>query len=274
MTSWLGTPPGRYLLDWEQTQLDRVAFDIFGYHAVQLGWPALQGLRTNRMPHRWLLADADESVLAHSLALPDPPVGMSATSLGVSVLAEFEALPFPSASLDLVVLPHTLELAEDAHQTLREVERVLRPEGRVIVLGFNPTSLWGARQRLGTLVQRVSGAHPFLPHQGELIGWRRLRDWLRLLGLQIEEAQFGCYRPAFNSGPWLERTAWLEPYGERWWPVLGATYCIVAVKRVRGMRVVGPAWKKRLRRGHAVPVLNRQGRHDTSSSESQGKSHS
>lgn len=273
MSSWLATPPGRYLLDWEQSQLDRVAFDIFGFHAVQLGWPALQGLRTNRMPHRWLMADADESVLAHSLALPAPPVGMSAGPLGVSVLAEFEALPFPSASLDLVVLPHTLELAEDAHQTLREVERVLRPEGRVIVLGFNPTSLWGARQRLGTLVQRVSGAHPFLPHQGELIGWRRLRDWLRLLGLQIEQVQFGCYRPAFNSDAWLERTAWLEPRGERWWPVLGATYCIVAVKRVRGMRVIGPAWKKRLRRGHAVPVLNRQGRHDSSSSESQGTSH-
>lgn len=258
MTSWLETPPGQYLLRWEQLQLDRVVFDLFGFHAVQLGWPAVQGLRTSRMGHRWLVADADESGLARMPHLPEPPPGMPAAPLPVSVLAEFEALPFPSESLDLVLLPHTLELAEDAHQTLREVERVLRPEGRVIVIGFNPTSLWGLRQRLGMGMQRLTGAHPFLPHQGELIGWRRSRDWLRLLGMQIEGVQFGCYRPAFHSSRWLDRTAWTERAGERWWPVLGAVYCTVAVKRVRGMRLIGPAWKKRLRRGYAVPVLNRQ----------------
>ena len=275
MAPWLKAPAGRYLLAWEQRQLDRVVADVFGYHAVQVGWPMVQALRSSRISHRWMLNDGQlaADLLFTPALLGDDDAGLRGGdgALPVSVLTDYDALPFPSNSLDLVVLPHTLELAEDAHQTLREVERVLRPEGRVIVLGFNPTSLWGARQRLGTLVQRVSGAHAFLPHQGELIGWRRLRDWLRLLGLQIEEVQFGCYRPALNSGPWLERTAWLEPYGERWWPVLGATYCIVAVKRVRGMRVIGPAWKKRLRRGHAVPVLNRHGH---SSSESQGKSHS
>ena len=54
-------PAGRYLLDWEQTALDRVVTDLFGFHALQLGLPSLQGLRTNRMPHRWLAVEhADE----------------------------------------------------------------------------------------------------------------------------------------------------------------------------------------------------------------------
>src|ERR1700748_951989 len=51
---WLKTPPGRVLLAWEQERIDRAVFDIFGYHALQMGLPSLDGLRANRMPHRWL----------------------------------------------------------------------------------------------------------------------------------------------------------------------------------------------------------------------------
>ena len=66
-----------------------------------------------------------------------------------ALYCDFDALPFPDHSLDLVVLPHALELSRDPHLTLREVERVLVPEGRVMILGFNPASLWGLRQRFG-----------------------------------------------------------------------------------------------------------------------------
>lgn len=267
MPSWLESPPGRYLLDQEQAQLDRMVFDIFGYHAVQLGWPAVQGLRTNRMPHRWLVCDADTPTLESSLALPPPPSGMAARPLTLSVLCESVALPFPSESLDLVLLPHALELAADPHQTLREVERVLRPEGRVIVIGFNPASLWGLRRRFDRMLRPLGGTQGFLPHDGELIGLLRLRDWLRLLGLEIEIGHFGCYRPAFSSGIWLERTAWMEQAGQRWWSVFGAVYFVVAVKRVRGMRLIGPAWKRRKHQGSAAPVLT-QSRQSPSSQSS------
>src|SRR4051812_9244140 len=40
---WLKTPPGQYLLEWEQAQVDRAVFDIFGYHAMQMGLPELDG---------------------------------------------------------------------------------------------------------------------------------------------------------------------------------------------------------------------------------------
>src|SRR5207244_2234170 len=86
-------------------------------------------------------------------------------------------LAWANQSLDLVVLPHSLELARDPHLTLREVERVLMPEGRVVILGFNPASLWALRQRLGRLKRRVGlgRRHPlFLPSEGEFIGYRRL----------------------------------------------------------------------------------------------------
>jgi uncharacterized protein involved in response to NO len=44
--------PGRYLLEWEQDALDHAVTDAFGFHALQLGMPELDGLRANRMPHR------------------------------------------------------------------------------------------------------------------------------------------------------------------------------------------------------------------------------
>ncbi len=155
---------------------------------------------------------------------------------------DFEALPIDTQSLDLVVMPHTLELAHDAHLALREVERVLRPEGRLVILGFNPHSLWGVRQRIGRLRQRLthSGAKPlYLPSEGEFITYRRLRDWLRLLSFEVEGGRFGCYRPPFTSEKGLTRFGWMERMGDRWWPVFGAVYFLVAVKRVRGMRLIG-----------------------------------
>ncbi|MBX3587659.1 MAG: class I SAM-dependent methyltransferase [Ramlibacter sp.] len=220
---WLETPPGRYLLEWERQHFDQAVADVFGYHALQLGLAGLDTLRTNRMPHKWL--------------------GVQEGGVAAAFMTDFAALPFAESSLDLVVLPHTLELSADPHAALREVERVLVPEGRVVISCLNPASLWGLRQRRARLYRRMGFGQLFLPEAGDFIGYWRLRDWLRLLSFEVESSQFGCYRPALRSDRWLGRYAWMDRAGERWWPILGAAYFIVAVKRVRGMRLLGPAWK-------------------------------
>jgi SAM-dependent methyltransferase len=157
-------------------------------------------------------------------------------------VTDFSALPFPSNSLDLVVMPHTLELSSDPHATLREVERVLVPEGRAIMSSLNPLSLWGLRQRRVQVYKRLGLARSFLPHD-EFIGYLRLRDWVRLLGFEVEVGRFGCYRPAFQSDGWLDRLDWMDRAGARWWPIFGAVYFVVAVKRVRGVTLLSPNWK-------------------------------
>ena len=212
------------MLEWEQRHLDVALADLFGFHALQLGLPELDALRGNRMPHRWVASNDAQG------------------RTGIALHCDYDALPFDSASLDLVVLPHTLEVARDPHLTLREVERVLMPEKRVVIVGFNPMSLWGLRQKLGHMRRVVARGGPrelFLPSEGEFLGYRRLRDWLRLLSFEVESGRFGCYRPPVTSEKWLERYDWTERIGDRWWPVFGAVYFVVAVKRVRGMRLVG-----------------------------------
>jgi SAM-dependent methyltransferase len=264
LAEWLVTPPGRYLLEWEQLQLDEGVADLFGFHALQLGLSQLDALRANRMPHRWLAGDGeavDPPPAATTANAAAPSVAEPAHPRRIALHCEFDALPFPSQSLDLVVLPHALELAADPHQTLREVERVLVPEGRVVILGFNPVSLWGLKQRGGRVRQGLGGKAPlYLPPTGEFIGYWRLRDWLRLLSFEVERGRFGCYRPAVRSQRWLDRFGWIEPVGERWWPVFGAVYYVVAVKRVRGIRLVGLK-RKDARKAQAAPavVANRHG---------------
>ena len=246
---WFLTPAGQYLLRWQEAQLQSSVADIFGYHALQLGVPQLNALQANRMPHQWLAVDTFERG-----GISDP--GLNAK---FDLVADYAALPFPACSLDLVVLPHTLELSADPHATLREVERVLVPEGKVVICGFNPTSLWGVRQRRARALQRLGVGDAFLPDCAEFIGYWRLRDWLRLLSFEVEVGRFGCYRPAVGSEKWLERWAWMDALGARWWPILGSGYFVVAVKRVRGMRLLGPAWKAGpARKVGSVPVVQRQ----------------
>ncbi|HEY4065790.1 MAG TPA: methyltransferase domain-containing protein [Burkholderiaceae bacterium] len=252
LTDWLKTPAGDYVLQWEQTHLDTAVADLFGFHALQLGLPELDALRSNRMPHRWV---ATESTLPAPPTEPDSPHPPRAA---VALHCDFDALPFDTNSLDLVVLPHALELARDPHLALREVERVLRPEGRVVIVGFNPASLWGARQRLGQWRRRLmpgAGRPLFLPSAGDFMRFRRLRDWLRLLSFEVESGRFGCYRPPLATQKWLTRFEWMERAGERWWPVFGAVYFVVAVKRVRGMRLVGLVRDQRQAAHAPAPVV-------------------
>jgi len=67
--------------------------------------------------------------------------------------------------------------------------------------------------------------------------------------------RFGCWRPPLKSEAWLERFAWMDGVGDRWWPVLGSVYFLVAVKRVRGMRLVGLARQTRRSSATAPAVV-------------------
>jgi SAM-dependent methyltransferase len=272
LTDWFQTPPGRYLLEWEQGQFDRSVANLFGYNALQLGLPELQALAANRMPHRWLALpeemlnaqDVPTEPAIDSNAVIGSTVEASSAIPRVALVTNAAALPFPEASLDLVVLPHTLELSADPHHVLREVERVLVPEGRVVVAGFNPNSFWGLRQSRARLMGRfgisaLGLSELYLPEAGEFIGPGRLRDWFRLLSFEVESQHFGCYRPAVRSDHWLQRYAWMDRAGARWWPIFGSVYFFVAVKRVRGVRLLGPAWRPRRATGTApVTIANRR----------------
>jgi hypothetical protein len=126
---------------------------------------------------------------------------------------------------------------------------VLIPEGQLIICGFNP----------GQPVGRAPG-HGALHQQRLPAGRRRvhlyaaMKDWLKLLNLGASRSHFGCYAPPCRTRKWLNRFAFMEGAGRRWWPYLGAVYMVHAIKRVKGMRIIGPAWnRKSAKAPQAVP---------------------
>jgi SAM-dependent methyltransferase len=239
LDNWLQTPPGAYVRAWEQVCLDSLVADIFGFNAVQIGMPQIDALAANRMPNKWL---ADTRLRLHG-----------ESQRPVAVTFDHAELPFATQSLDLVVMPHVLEFAPDPHQLLREVERVLMPEGQLIIVGFNPASLWGMRQ----VTARIAGAH-YLPGAGEFISMPRVKDWLKLLNMGVSESHFGCYAPAARTERWLQRFAFMDRAGPRYWPFFGAVYMVQAIKRVKGMRLIGPAKsRKSATAPMAVPAANK-----------------
>ncbi len=245
LDQWLPTAAGQYMLNWEQAWIDRTVPNVFGYHAVQIGTPAMHGLRESRIPYKFLLLNQEypHDIVSHH------------------VVASYEDLPFESQSLDLVVLPHVLEFATDPHQVLREVDRVLIPEGRVIITGMNPLSLFGLTQSL------LGRWWPVWPANCSPIALPRLKDWLKLLSFEMELGRFGCYRFPTQNPRGLERYGFMEKAGDRWWPICGAVYMVSAVKRVRGMRLIGPAWKQKSARNRALAPATQKSGHSKLSME-------
>jgi SAM-dependent methyltransferase len=219
---WCREPLGALLTAEERRLLAGVAPGLFGYHLLQLGALGDDVAYLESCP-----------IHARTLAMP-VPVGV----VGAPVLcAEPERLPVGADTMDAVLLPHTLDLADDPRQVLREVERVLVPEGRLVAVGFNPWSLWGVR--------RLLGARGRAPWSGHFIGYPRLHDWLSLLGFGIDRVEVLMFGPPVGSPALQARLAFLDRVGERLLPMVAGVYVVLAVKRVSTLTPVKLPWQRR-----------------------------
>lgn len=221
--NWFNSDVGQYVLEREQVWFDATSADIFGFNALQIGQCHIDFLRANRMPFRFNASITDGSLRCRP-----------------------EELPIESQSIDLIALPHLLEFSPNPQLLVREVERVLRPEGRLLLAGFNPLSLWGLR--------RVAGAKQGYPWHGRFLHLTRIKDWLSLMGFELLSGRMVCYAPPVNNAVWLNRFRFMEAAGDRWWAMGGGVYLLHAVKRVKGMRLITPRWEDKWL---AKPILVR-----------------
>lgn len=208
MKSWFESVLGSHLLRAERRVAGELLGHCFGHYLLQYG---VWGGRTHfldcaRTRYRFL-------------------AGGGATDLPVDVRVSAQPLPFASDSVDVIVLPHAMEFESSPHALLRETERVLRGEGRLLVLGFNPRGICGLRK-------------PFsrrqFPWNGQWISERRLRDWLRLLDMDILAVRHYFFRPPLQFDALLKRSRWLDRAGSRL-PVLACGYALLACKRLYGV---------------------------------------
>jgi len=215
LVDWYSVLPGARVAAHEREVLAGMVGDLFGYQLLQIGELAgdMAYLASCPIRHRTLVSHR-----------PDAPVSDV-------IVAQPQYLPVASDSVDAVVLVHTLDFSPDPHHVLREVERVLIAEGRVIVLGFNPFSLWG----LWRLFGRWRGEIPWCGH---FMSYPRLNDWLTLMGFGVERMDVMEFRPPTRSG----RMEGMERIGRKVWPMLAGVYAVRAVKRVSRVTPVRQRW--------------------------------
>ena len=195
---------------------------LFGYFALQIGQfnRSAEQLEGWRVKHRFFL---------------DPsPTGNGQAS---RIKADPLQLPVATDSIDVILLPHTLDFSPDPHQLLREAERVLIPEGRLLVVGFNSLSLWGLRRLLAGRKNRA------IPWCGHFLSVKRMQDWLSLLGFDVERCEMLMFRPPCRNQLLMQRLEFMELTGARWCQLLGGSYVIQAVKRESTLTPIRPRWK-------------------------------
>lgn len=221
LAAWAKKSPGRELVLRECHCVDEMLSGLFGYYLLQLGGG------------KEFVESVDRSRIRQHVILDGGFPGLGADR---TIIGDERACPVATDSVDAVFLPHTLDFSDEPHAVLRESERVLIPEGRLIVLGFNPLSLWGGWRAL----RKNSGMVPWC---GNFISQRRVLDWLNLLGFDVEMQRPVMFLPPLRGSAMLRRCEVFEPLGERWLPQFSAAYAIRAVKRVSTLTPIRPSWK-------------------------------
>ncbi len=229
LRAWFASGPGLSVAGAELAMAEEVLPNLFGYHILQLGNPyATPMIAYSRIQHQAVLANSPLS---------------GAESLCCSV----DALPIQADSVDVLVLPHVLEFARSPHGVLREAERVLIPEGYLVIFGFNPWSLFG-------LWRCATGWRGQLPWCGRFVGMPRLRDWLALLGFEIERVEKLSFRPPLQRIRLHNRLEFLDRLGSHFWPVFGNVSCVLARKRVVAVRPIRATWARQRRLPATVAI--------------------
>lgn len=216
---WYQSPLGQYLIEQIKNQLDPVLSTSFGYYALQLGCEnqASRLLENCRIKHIFRLGQWRQRV--------DVSIGKT-------------SLPIASDSTDLVILMHALSQAQEPHAILREVNRVLIPDGKLIIIDFNPVSLWGLRHLF-------QGWLDDAPWAGHYYTARRMNDWASLLGFE-QMHHFRCgYVLPLNYQKLIHRSRWLIKFSQRWLGFSAALNIMVFEKNTIPLTPVKTRWVKR-----------------------------
>lgn len=228
--NWFQTPLGRLLLSHQRQQIDSVTRKIFGYHQLEMGVShripvgsctslghkmLLSSTVSEHMPENTLVSMPDEIALIHDI-------------------------------VDLAILHHTLDFTTSPHQTLRDVSRVVKGGGHILIVGFNPVSMWGLRR----MVSKKRAA----PWSGRFISGKRVEDWLGLLDFKLQSINYHFFVPPIQNLSLINKFGLVQFPTLRKIPV-GAYYLVLAKKQVGCMIPLKEKWRKAKVVG--LPVANR-----------------
>jgi SAM-dependent methyltransferase len=206
---------GSNLIEDEKQILSRLLDRHYGKHALLIG-----------VPHQTELLNAT-----------DVPCQIMMSPLTQDnnrdryIESDFQELPILTGSIDLVMLPHTLEFVDNPRQLLAEACRIVKPEGLIAVCGFNPYSVWGLR--------KFSAAGNFIPSH-------KVKGWLQLADFALEQQKTVMFRPPIKQKTWYQKLHFVERLGSKCFPMLGGAYVLLARAKVIPLTPIRMKWKQQL----------------------------
>jgi len=203
-------------------------------------WPALPRMAVLGIGHTtpylglWR-AEASRCIALSPVQLGPPPATPGVP--GTSLMAEDDALPFPDLSFDRILLVHGLEMAENARRLLREVWRVLKDDGRVLVVATNRRGLWARAEHTP-----FGHGQPYSPGQVTRLLTRHL--------FRVERRDSALFTPPY--APFLRAAPTWERVGRALWPARHAGLTIVEARKE--LLAAVPAGTEAVRRKVLVPA--------------------
>lgn len=194
----------------------------FGKHALLIGVPEQSDL---------LKAT---SIPCHSLLTPL----VHREKKSNYIEGDFHELPILTGSIDLVMIPHALEMVDNPRQLLAEACRIIKPEGLIVIYGFNPYSPWGMKKFLSK--------NKNAPWSGNFIHSRQVKSWLQLADFEMEKQLSVLFRPPFSNHKLYQKLHFLENIGSKCLPMFGGVYVLVARAKVIPLTPIRMKWKQQL----------------------------
>ncbi len=230
---WFQSTLGRALLASQRPVIEHSLRRVFGVHQAELGVShRIPVGNASNLGHKFFVQDCWE---------PDLPENV--------VISSNDELALDRDVVDLMIMHHTLDFAEDPHQLLREASRALKSSGYLLIVGFNPLGWWGWRRLMSRSSSRAS------PWNSRFLSGRRVEDWLGLLDFKLGELRYHFFTPPFNSQRIINRFLWLDHFLNNKVP-LGAYYTILAQKQVGSRISISPRWRKKAK-VVGLPLANR-----------------
>lgn len=214
---------GSKLLSAENELLTNLLSRHFGKHALLIGVPHQESLlKTTPIPYQSLLS---------------PLVSKKITTHYIE--GDCHELPILTGTIDLVILPHTLEFIDHPRQLLVEACRIIKPEGLIVISGFNSYSLWGLKRFLNkdkkTIPWSVSALQAY-----------KVKNWLKLADFELEKETTIMFRPPVNHISTYDKLHFLETIGSKILPMSGGVYLLLARAKEIPLTPIRLKWKQQL----------------------------
>ena len=188
MDNWYAQPLGQHVFKAERIIAKELLASISGQHLVQLGGNNQQ------------FYTPDDLAIDYRVKLSFDDC---TTFPGPSIQADFFELPLAPGSVDVILLPHVLDFVKYPKRLLSEAYQALIPGGHLLIIGFNPYSIWGGCKSIKT--PALSPLHALYFHSPY-----KIRRWLYAVNFDVQTQKTGFFRLPFNKESILLKTIFFE----------------------------------------------------------------